>query len=254
MKLERSRPRLRLRANPRHPMPIKALLFDVFGTVVNWRTAIIREGEEFGRANGLTGIDWARFADDWRALYQPSLEFVRSGQVQWQPLDDIHRNSLNKLLANRGITAVPEAALDHFNRAWHRLDPWPDAVSGLTRLKRKYIIATCSNGNVALMVNLARHAGLPWDMVLGAEMACQYKPLPVVYQTSVALLRLDPADCLMVAAHNYDLEAASACGLRCAFVPRPQEFGPAGNAELSPTRKWDIVANDFNDVAQQLGC
>lgn len=254
MKLERSRPGCVFAQIPRHPMPIKALLFDVFGTVVDWRTAIIREGEEFGRANGLTGIDWARFTDDWRALYQPSLEMVRSRKMPWQPLDDIHRAGLNQLLSNRGITAAPEAALDHFNRAWHRLDPWPDAVSGLTRLKRKYIIATCSNGNVALMVNLAKHVGLPWDMVLGAEMARQYKPLPVVYQTSVALLRLEAADCLMVAAHNYDLEAASACGLRCAFVPRPQEFGPTDKAELSPTNKWDFVANDFNDLAQQLGC
>lgn len=228
MKLERSRPRQPPPAASSRKfqdtlMPIKALLFDVFGTVVDWRTAIIREGEEFGRKNGLTGIDWARFADDWRALYQPSLEMVRSGKMQWQPLDDIHRNSLNKLLANRGITAVPEAALDHFNRAWHRLDPWPDAVSGLTRLKRKYIIATCSNGNVALMVNLARHAGLPWDMVLGAEMACQYKPLPVVYQTSVALLRLDPADCLMVA--SAQLRSGSCVGMWTALRLCPASAG-----------------------------
>jgi 2-haloacid dehalogenase len=233
--------------------PVKALLFDVFGTVVDWRTGIICEGEEFGRANNLTGIDWTAFADAWRALYQPSLELVRSGRAPWQPLDEIHRAGLNKLLAERGISGVPEAALDHFNRAWHRLPPWPDAVSGLTRIKRKYIIATCSNGNVSQMVNLARHSGLPWDAVLGAELAQQYKPRPEVYQKSVALLRLDPGECVMVAAHNYDLQAAAGCGLRCAFVPRPQEYGPAGKPDLIPTGKWDFVAKDFNDLAHALG-
>jgi 2-haloacid dehalogenase len=235
-------------------MSIKALLFDVFGTVVDWRTSIIREAEEFGRANGVTGIDWTAFADDWRSLYQPSLEEVRSGRAPWQPLDDLHRADLNKLLAARGIQDIPEAELDHFNLAWHRLDPWPDSVPGLTRLKRKYIIAACSNGNVALMVHLAKHSNLPWDMVLGAEMARQYKPKSEVYRQSVAMLRLQPSECVMVAAHNYDLEAAAACGLQCAFVPRPAEFGPNGKAELKPTRNWQFVAKDFNDLAEQLEC
>jgi len=234
-------------------MPIKALLFDVFGTVVDWRTSIAREGEEFGRANDITGIDWMAFADAWRALYQPALEQVRSGKSPWMALDDLHRASLDKLLAERGISGISEPALDHFNRAWHRLDPWPDSVVGLTRLKRKYIIATCSNGNVALMVNLAKYAGLPWDAILGAEPAQQYKPTRVVYEKSVALLRLEPAECVMVAAHNYDLEAAAKCGLQCAFVPRPKEFGPPGRAELTPTGNWQVVAKDLNDLAEQLG-
>jgi 2-haloacid dehalogenase len=234
-------------------MSLKALLFDVFGTIVDWRTSIAREGEKFGRANGITGIDWTAFADDWRALYQPSMEQVRSGKSPWTALDDLHRASLNKLLADRGISGISEPAVDHFNRAWHRLDPWPDVVSGLTRLKRKYIIATCSNGNVALMVNLAKYAGLPWDAILGAEPALQYKPTPVVYDKSVALLRLDPSECVMVAAHNSDLQAAAKCGLQCAFIPRPLEFGPKGNPELSPTDNWQLVAKDLNDLAEQLG-
>lgn len=235
-------------------MAIKALLFDVFGTIVDWRTGIIREGEEFGRAHDLRGVAWNVFADDWRALYQPSLEEVRSGRAPWQPLDDIHRASLNQLLHQRGIAGVPEASLDHFNRSWHRLAPWPDSVSGLSRLKRQYIIAPCSNGNVALMVNLAKHASLSWDVILGAELAQQYKPLPEVYRKSMALLRLEPAECVMVAAHNYDLEAAAACGLQCAFVPRPTEFGPIGKAELQPTKNWQFVVNDVNELAEKLGC
>lgn len=233
---------------------IKALLFDVFGTVVDWRTAIIREGEKFGQANNLAGVDWTAFADDWRGLYQPALEQVRSGRSPWMPLDDIHRRSMDKLLADRGVSGISERALEHFNRAWHRLDPWPDSVEGLTRLKRKYIIAACSNGNVSLMVNLGKYAGLPWDMILGAEMAHQYKPTLEVYEKSVALLRLDPAECVMVAAHNYDLEAATQCGLQCAFIPRPNEFGPNAQAELGPTGDWQFVARDLNDLAEQLGC
>jgi 2-haloacid dehalogenase len=234
--------------------PITALLFDVFGTVVDWRTGIAREGEEFGRAHGLTGIDWTAFADCWRALYQPTLERVRSGEMAWQPLDDLHRMGLNKLMSERSIAHLPESAIDHFNCAWHRLPPWPDAVSGLTRMKKKYILATCSNGNVSQMVNLAKHSDLPWDVVLGAEMARQYKPRPEVYQRSVELLRLHPAECMMVAAHNYDLRAAAGCGLRCAFVVRPKEYGPAGKPDLASSQPWDFVAEDFNMLAEQLGC
>ena len=237
---------------------IKALLFDVFGTVVDWRTSVIREGEAFGRANRIQGIDWVAFADAWRGLYQPTMQKVRSGAVPWQPLDELHRASLDKLLAEHGVSGIPEAELERFNRAWHRLDPWPDAVSGLTRLKRKYILATCSNGNVALMVNLAKHAGLPWDMVLGAELARHYKPCPETYKRSVAFLRLDPSACVMVAAHNRDLAAAAACGLKTAFVPRPKEFGaqaesPVGKPDLAPSQKWDFVAEDFNALAALLG-
>jgi 2-haloacid dehalogenase len=233
---------------------VKALLFDVFGTVVDWRTGIIREGEEFGRANRISRVDWTAFADDWRGLYQPAMQRVRSGEIAWKSLDKLHRESLDRLLADRGTGGIAEAALDHFNRAWHRLDPWPDAVSGLTRMKQKYIIATCSNGNVALMLNLAKYGGLPWDMVLGAELARQYKPRPEVYEASVGLLGLEPADCVMVAAHDGDLEAAAKCGLKSAFIPRPREFGSAGKPQITPSREWNFVAEDLEALAQQLEC
>lgn len=233
---------------------IKALLFDVFGTVVDWRTSVAREGEAFGRANGLSGIDWVGFADAWRGLYQPTLEKVRSRQMEWRVLDELHRMSLDRLLVQHGITGIEEAVLDHFNRAWHRLDPWPDAPSGLLRMKRHYVIATCSNGNVALMVNLAKHGGLPWDMILGAELTRHYKPCPDAYLGSVAYLRLQPSECVMVAAHNSDLAAARKCGLKTAFVPRPKEHGPAGKSDIQPSQEWDFVAADFDKLADQLGC
>jgi len=234
--------------------PVKALLFDVFGTVVDWRTSIAREGEAFARENGVSGIDWTAFADAWRGLYQPTLEKVRSGAMPWQVLDELHRMSLERVLEERGIRSIPEASLRHFNCAWHRLDPWPDSVAGLTRLKRKFIIATCSNGNVALMVALAKWGGLPWDMILGAELARHYKPCAEAYLKSAAFLRLEPGECMMVAAHNRDLQAARAAGLKCAFVPRPKEFGPAGKPDLEPSEAWEVVARDFNDLAGRLGC
>ena len=199
---------------------IKALTFDVFGTVVDWRSSIAREvRDSLGRA-GLE-CDWTAFAERWRALYQPAMEAVRSGRRPWTRLDDLHRENLRSVLDEFGLAPRSEAEIEQLNRAWHRLDPWPDAVAGLTRLKRRYILATLSNGNVALMVNLARHAGLPWDAILGAEVARAYKPMPEVYLRTADLLGLSPAECLMVAAHNGDLQAAAACGFRTAFVARP---------------------------------
>ena len=232
---------------------IKACIFDVFGTVVDWRNSIAREGEALGRAKGLQ-VDWLKFADAWRGLYQPAMEKVRSGAMPWTKLDDLHRMSLDRLLKDFGVTGLTEAEIDEFNRAWHRLDPWPDAVAGLTRLKRRFILATLSNGNVALMVNMAKRAGLPWDAVLGAEVARCYKPQPGAYLTTAALLGLAPAECLMVAAHNGDLAAASALGLRTAFVPRPMEHGPGQSKDVAPAREWDVVARDFVDLADRLGC
>ena len=232
---------------------VKALAFDVFGTVVDWRRSIIREGEALGRAKGLT-VDWARFADAWRGLYQPMLSRVRNGELPWTRLDDLHRVSLERLLVDFGIAGLSEAEIDHLNRAWHRLDPWPDAVPGLTRLRRRFILATCSNGNVALIVNMARRAGLPWDAILGAEVARHYKPQPEAYLTTVDLLGLRPEQCMMVAAHNGDLAAAAGCGLRTAFVPRPSEHGPDQRTDLAPTRDWDVVAQEFVDLAVKLGC
>jgi 2-haloacid dehalogenase len=232
---------------------IKALTFDVFGTVVDWRGSLIREGEAFGAARRLA-VDWARFADAWRALYQPQMERVRSGELPWTRLDDLHRMSLDRLLVDFGIRGLGEADVDHLNRAWHRLDPWPDAVAGLTRLKRRFILATLSNGNVALLVNMAKRAGLPWDAILGAEVARHYKPQPEAYLATADLLGLRPEQCLMVAAHNSDLVTAGRLGFRAAFVPRPAEHGPHQTRDLAPERPFDVVAKDFLDLAGQLGC
>ena len=191
---------------------VQALLFDVFGTVVDWRGSIIDELTRFGATKGLNA-DWARFTDDWRALYQPAMEEVRSGRRAWTILDILHRESLEKLLAKYKIASLTEAEKDHVNRVWHRLRPWPDTVEGLTRLKKRYIIGTLSNGNVGLLTRMAKHAGLPWDVVLGAETARAYKPLPDAYIASAALLNLEPAQVMLVAAHNNDLAAAAATGL-----------------------------------------
>jgi 2-haloacid dehalogenase len=235
------------------PTTIQALTFDVFGTVVDWRSSIIREGEALGRARGLT-VDWPRFADAWRGLYQPQLERVRSGALPWTRLDDLHRMALDRLLGDFAITGLGEAEIDHLNRAWHRLDPWPDTVAGLTRLRRRFVLATLSNGNVALIVNMARRAGLPWDAVLGAEVARAYKPQPAAYLTTADLLGLKPAQCLMVAAHNGDLAAAAGVGFRTAFVARPTEHGPGQTTDLKATRDWDVVADSFVDLAARLDC
>lgn len=232
---------------------VKALTFDVFGTVVDWRSGIIREGEALGRARGLT-VDWARFADAWRGLYQPTMERVRGGQMPWTRLDDLHRMSLERLLAEFEIKGLGADEIDHLNRAWHRLDPWPDVVPALTRLRQRYILATLSNGNVALLVNMAKRAGLPWDAVLGAEVARHYKPQPQAYLVTADLLGLRPEQCMMVAAHNGDLAAAAALGFRTAFVPRPQEHGPGQTTDLRADRQWDVVAAGFGELAATLGC
>ena len=236
-----------------NPGDLRALTFDVFGTVVDWRGSLVREGEAFGRAHGLR-VDWARFADAWRAMYQPSMEAVRSGRRLWTRLDDLHRESLRTLVDQFGLPPLGKDDLEHLNRAWHRLDPWPDAVPGLERLRRRYVLATLSNGNVALMVNMARRAGLPWDAILGAEVARHYKPEPEAYTTTADLLGLRPAECLMVAAHAGDLQAASRCGFRTAFVPRPDEHGPGRPGDRAPEGDFDIVARDFLDLAARLGC
>jgi len=233
---------------------VKALLFDVFGTCVDWRTSVIREGEAFGRAHGLSGVDWAKFADAWRARYQPQLEKVRSGQRPWTRLDDLHRESLEMALHEFGITGISSTDLDGLNRVWHRLDPWPDTIEGLTRLKTRYIIAPNSNGNVALILNMAKRAGIPWDAVLGAEIAHAYKPMPEVYLRNVEIVGLTPPQVMMVAAHNHDLVAAGACGLKTAFVARPLEHGPGQATDLKPEHAFDVVAVDFVDLARQMRC
>jgi 2-haloacid dehalogenase len=182
------------------------------------------------------------------------LDKVRSGELGWTPLDDLHRMALDRLLVDFGITGLGEAEIDHLNRAWHRLDPWPDVVPGLTRLRRRYVLATLSNGNVALLVNMAKQAGLPWDAILGAEVARHYKPQPPAYLMTAELLGLRPAECLMVAAHNGDLAAAGALGFRTAFVHRRTEHGPGQTRDLVPAGPWDVVVEDFVELADKLGC
>ena len=234
-------------------MDVRACLFDVFGTVVDWRTSVSREFAALAKAKGITGVDPLEFAVEWRQLYHPSMEEVRSGRRPFVILDVLHRESLMKLVARYALQNLSEADIDHLNRAWHRLDPWHDAVAGLTRLKRKFIIAPCSNGNIALMVEMAKRAGLPWDCILGAEIARAYKPTPETYLASCRALALAPADVLMVAAHNHDLKAAKATGLATAFVARPREHGPGQTTDLEPDRSCvDIVAKDFIDLAAQL--
>jgi len=231
---------------------VKALTFDVFGTVVDWRSSLIREGETLGKKKGLS-VDWAKFADAWRGLYQPAMDEVRGGRRAWTKLDDLHRESLDKLLTQFAIEGLSEAEIDHFNRAWHRLDPWTDAVPGLTRLRTRYVLATLSNGNVALMVNMAKRAGLPWDAILGAEVTRHYKPQPGCYLGTAALLGLKPDECALVAAHNSDLAVAQGLGFKTIFVPR-QEYGPGQTKDQTAERDWSVVARDFFDLADQLAC
>ena len=231
---------------------VKALVFDVFGTVVDWRNSIARHGAAFGADHGIEA-DWEAFADGWRGKYQPYMNKVRTGELPWTKLDVLHRMGLVELLGEFGINDVGEHAIDELTLAWHHLDPWPDAPAGLSRLKAKYIIGTMSNGNVALMTNMAKYAGLPWDLILGAELAQAYKPDPKTYLTGAELLGLYPDQVMMVAAHQGDLLAAGAQGLRTAFVPRPMEFGPDRRPDPTPDPSFDIVASDFRDLASQMG-
>jgi len=234
------------------PESVKALLFDVFGTCVDWRGSIIKEGPERHKKVA-KGLDWAAFADAWRALYQPAMERVRAGERPFVNLDKLHRESLETLARQFRFDHLAEADMTDLNRAWHRLDPWPDTVAGLTRLKAKYTIAPLSNGNVALLNNMAKRAGLPWDLILSTELTRKYKPQPEAYLGAVSLLGLGPGEAMMVAAHNSDLAAASALGLRTAFVPRPKEHGPGQKSDLTPESPWDVVAPDFNALADALG-
>ncbi len=231
---------------------VKALTFDVFGTVVDWRSSIIREGRELAKLKGLDA-DWAKFADAWRGGYGPSMNRVRSGELPWMKIDDLHRLILDGLLEQFNIKGLSEAEKDRFNRAWHRLTPWPDAVEGLTRLKKKFIITTLSNGNVALLTNMAKNAGLPWDAILSSELAKRYKPDKEVYLTAADLLGLRPRQVMMVAAHKGDLRAAKSVGFKAGYVPRPLERGPNVKRDLTPDPSFEVVAKDFVDLAVKLG-
>ena len=234
-----------------NPSEVKALTFDVFGTVVDWYSSIVAEGEKFGETHGID-IDWAQFALKWRAGYGPAMNKVRHGELPWQNIDALHRVILDSLLDECSITDLTEADKDYLNRVWHRLKPWPDAVSGLTRLRKQYIVATLSNGNVALLTNMAKFAGLPWDCILSAELTGHYKPDPEVYETAAALLGLSPNEVMMVAAHPGDLRASQAVGFQTALVPRPLEYGP-GRVQGINADPSDLVASDFNELADLLG-
>jgi 2-haloacid dehalogenase len=232
---------------------MRAALFDVFGTVVDWRSGVARDVGKFLERHAIKGIEPEAFADAWRERYSPAMEEVRAARRAFVPLDRLHFENLLATLGGFGIASqdFPEAELRELNRAWHRLDPWPDAINGLTRMKAKMIIAPLSNGNVSLLLNMAKRAALPWDAILGAELVQAYKPDPEAYLRTASLLDLPPGEIVMVAAHNGDLAAARACGMRTAFVARPTEHGPDQTTDLRPEQEWDHVAADFESLARQ---
>ncbi|MGE0564535.1 MAG: haloacid dehalogenase type II [Pseudolabrys sp.] len=229
---------------------VRALFFDVFGTLVDWRSGIARDAERLLREYDKS-TDWWAFADAWRGEYQPAMEEVRAGRIPFSRLDVLHRRNLDRILPRFGFRDVPNAVLAELNLAWHRLDAWPDVTEGLARLRQKFRVAPVSNGNIALMADLARHNEIYWDAILGAEVAGDYKPKPRVYLAACEAFALDPADCMMVAAHSNDLEAAAQCGLRTAHIARPDEHGP-GTGETAPTVTVDFAAKDLRDLAAML--
>jgi 2-haloacid dehalogenase len=230
--------------------PVKALLFDVFGTLVDWRGSIAREAESILGARGIV-TDWERLADAWRDQYQPAMEEVRAGRLPFSKLDVLHRRNLNIVLTQLGLDRVDESARVQLNLVWHRLDAWPDVASGLTRLRTRLLLAPCSNGNISLMIDLARHNGFVWDAILGAEIARDYKPKAIVYLSSAAALDCEPGEVMMVAAHSSDLAAAARAGLRTAFMSRPDEHGP-GKGESRASVPVDIQVTDLMSLADQL--
>jgi 2-haloacid dehalogenase len=231
---------------------VQAIVFDTFGTIVDWRGSLILALNDFGQERALVA-PWERIADRWRAAYQPNLDRVRRGELPWTILDDLHHVALVELLPEFGIPSLPEKDIRFLTSCWHRLSPWPDAVEGLRRLKRKYVIGPLSNGNLSLLVNLAKFAELPWDVIFGADLFRHYKPDPETYLGVCAFLGLRPEQVMLGAAHNYDLKAARELGLRTAFIPRPLEHGKGQTTDLSADQPWDIIAADLIDLADQFG-
>ena len=234
------------------PLDIRALAFDVFGTVVDWRGSIVREGQLLSATQGLT-VDWPAFADAWRAGYKPAMDSTRGEGATWLDIDTLHRRILDGLLPRFGLQGLSADEVAQLNRVWHRLMPWPDTVSGLNRLRSRYVISSLSNGNVSLLVNMAKNAGLPWDCVLSGELVHKYKPDPEVYLMAACLLGVAPHQLMLVAAHPSDLAGAQRAGLRTAYVTRPLEYGPAGWMEPVGELVFDLTAADFLDLATQLG-
>ena len=234
------------------PGSIRALVFDVFGTVVDWRGSIIREGEALSAAKGWR-VDWRGFADDWRQGYQPAMARATRGEIAWANIDALHRGILDEVRPRFGLADLNESEVEQLNRVWHRLVPWPDVLEGLQRLKARFVISTLSNGNVSLLVDMAKNAGLPWDCVLSAELFGKYKPDPAVYQGAAQLLGVDRDALLMVAAHPSDLVAAQRAGLRTGYVTRPLDWGPDGYREPVGEARFDVIATDFVELAAKLG-
>jgi 2-haloacid dehalogenase len=233
---------------------VKALVFDVFGTVVDWRSSLIADFTAWGKKRGIDA-DWTALVDGWRAVYAASMDEVRKHPERgYVILDRLHRHSLERLVEQLSISGLSDADLNYLTMGWHRLHAWPDSVAGLTRLKTKYIIGTLSNGNVALLTEMAKFAGLPWDVILSAELFQHYKPDPETYLGAARLLCLSPEQVMMVAAHNHDLKAAQKLGLKTAFVARPTEYGPLQKYDLEAKGDWDIVAEDFGELAKRMGC
>ncbi len=232
-------------------MPIQALFFDVFGTLTDWRRSIAREAQAVLSPLG-HALDWLAFADAWRGEYQPAMEEIRTGRAAFVKLDVLHRQNLERILPRFGVTSLPEETAQHLNLAWHRLDAWPDVAPGLARLKKRFRLAPVSNGNISLMVDLARRNDFPWDAILGAEIAGDFKPKPRVYLAAAEAFDLAPADCMMVAAHSNDLKAAAALGLATAHIARPDEYGP-GTGETAPNVPVDLAASSLEHLAMQLG-
>lgn len=231
---------------------VGALVFDVFGTVVDWRSSVARQVSEVSAAHGVNG-DWEKFADDWRFGYRDGMAKVTRGEWPWMKVDEIHRRRLDEILPAHGLDGLSEEEKAELNQAWHRLDPWPDSVEGLTRLKRRYVIGTLSNGNVSLLTNMAKYAGLPWDVILSAELAGHFKRDIRAYEKAVELLDLPPEQVMLVAAHMDDLKGAQKAGLSTALVTRPDEYGPEGNPDLESDGTIDVVASDFLDLADKMG-
>jgi 2-haloacid dehalogenase len=235
------------------PLAVKAMVFDTFGTVVDWRGSIIAEGEAYWKPQRGLDIDWPAFADAWRAKYGPSMNKVRTGELPWTKLDDLHLMALEQNLAEFGVTHLSESDKRQLNFVWHRLNAWPDAASGLARLKSRYVIAPLSNGNLSLLTEMAKFAGLPWDCILGCDLFHHYKPDPETYLGAAEFLGLEPGQVMMTAAHTNDLEAARKLGLRTAYVHRPWESGPGRERTRPADNDFDIVADDFRDMATRLG-
>jgi 2-haloacid dehalogenase len=236
-------------------MPAKqpvAIVFDTFGSVVDWRGSLIADLSAYGAKRGVEA-DWTALVDAWRAAYHPSMDRVRKREVPWTILDNLHRASLDMLVEKFGIKGLTEDDLRHINLGWHRLNGWKDSVPGLTRLKRRFIIGPLSNGNVALLTKMAKHGGLPWDVVFGSDLFGHFKPDPETYLGVAKLLDVAPGEVMMAAAHNNDLAAARKTGLMTAFWPRPTEYGPHQKRDYVAEQDWDVVAKDIEDLATQLG-